>query len=96
MLFSARAPLKEGFDTILIALLAYNSPIGSILVSLFYSIIFSGSSNLQSIDYNLDSNSISIIFGIVVYLSAISIVFTKFKPLTFIYKAYLFIKAQVF
>ncbi|MXR08751.1 ABC transporter permease [Mycoplasma hyorhinis] len=96
MLFSARAPLKEGFDTILIALLAYNSPIGSILVSLFYSIIFSGSSNLQSIDYNLDSNSISIIFGIVVYLSAISIVFTKFKPLTFIYKVYLFIKAQVF
>lgn len=96
MLFSARAPLKEGFDTILIALLAYNSPIGSILVSLFYSIIFSGSSNLQSIAYNLDSNSISIIFGIVVYLSAISIVFTKFKPLTFIYKAYLFIKAQVF
>ncbi|WP_434336897.1 ABC transporter permease [Mesomycoplasma conjunctivae] len=81
-MFLDSGPLPEGFNTILVSLLAFNSPIGIIFSSLFYSIIYFGSSSLQVFGYSgLDSQTSQVFVGLIIYLSAISTIFLDFKPI---------------
>lgn len=87
-------PLPEGFNTILISLLAFNSPLGIIFSSFFYSIISLGSGGLQAYGIQLDNQTTQIIVGIIIYLTAISVVFIKFKPLQYLKNIFFLIKSK--
>ncbi|WP_337902615.1 ABC transporter permease [Mesomycoplasma ovipneumoniae] len=72
---------REGFDAILLALLAFNSPFGIIPISFFYSVLLIGTNALEAHSIALNQQTTQIIIGIIVYLSAISVIFIHFKPL---------------
>ncbi|AXE60903.1 sugar ABC transporter permease protein [[Mycoplasma] phocae] len=89
-------PVAIGFDSIAISLLAHNAPIGSIFTSIFYSFITIGSASLQTLNVKLDQSTVQIITGIIIYLSAISIVFSKFRVISKLIKLTILIKSKVF
>ncbi|WP_341513378.1 ABC transporter permease [Mesomycoplasma ovipneumoniae] len=75
---------REGFDAILLALLAFNSPFGIIPISFFYSVLLIGTNALEAHSIALNQQTTQIIIGIIVYLSAISVIFIHFKPLKWV------------
>ena len=77
-----------GFEGIAIALLAYSNPLGIIPVALLFGILKSGAGGLVA--YNIDNSFANLIIGIIMYFSAISVLFMRFKPLMLIY-SWLFI-----
>lgn len=87
-------PVSIGFDSIAISLLAHNSPIGSIFTSIFYSFIIVGSVSLQSLNSLLDQTTVQIITGIIIYLSAISIIFSKIRIIARLTKLWILIKSK--
>ncbi|ENX51038.1 ABC transporter permease [Mesomycoplasma flocculare] len=72
---------REGFNAILVALLAFNSPLGIIPTSFFYSTLTIGASRLQNHSILLNQETMQIVIGIIIYLSAISVIFINFKPI---------------
>ncbi|VEU59450.1 ABC transporter permease [Mesomycoplasma neurolyticum] len=89
-------PEALGFDAIAVSLLAYNSPLGSIFTSIFYSFLTTGSFSLQILDSRLDSFIVQIATGLIIYLAAISVIFTKFKPIEKLTRLYFLIKSKYF
>ncbi|WP_036429501.1 ABC transporter permease [[Mycoplasma] collis] len=89
-------PETIGFDAIAVSLLAYNSPIGSIFTSIFYSFLTTGSFSLQFVNPVLDSSIVQIATGLIIYFAAISVVFMRFKPIEKIMKLYYLIKSNYF
>ncbi|WP_308699285.1 ABC transporter permease [Mycoplasma sp. 'Moose RK'] len=88
---------REGFDAILVSLLAFNSPFGIIPTSFFYSMLSIGANALESYSIGLNQQTMQIVIGIIVYLSAISVVFINFKPLKWTLNSwYLFRSKQFF
>lgn len=81
-------PLGLGFDSIAITMLAYNSPIGIIFSSLFYGQFSAGSAGLTQFAFNnkLNTDTYTIIVGLIIYFAAAAIVFEKLNPLIFIKK----------
>ncbi|MGY6172221.1 ABC transporter permease subunit [Candidatus Mycoplasma pogonae] len=77
----ASEPLILGFNSIAISLLAFNSPIGILLSSVFYTIIEVGLPQAKFIDERMHEGNINIMLGIVIYVIALSVVFVKFKPM---------------
>ncbi|MFV8458983.1 ABC transporter permease subunit [Mycoplasma sp. CR] len=76
------APLAIGFESIAIALIALNNPIGIIPTAGLYGLLYS-SQDLFSIGLNntpeLDSKYFPIVTGIIIFMTALSIVFYKFR-----------------
>lgn len=81
---SGLGPLLNGFNAIAISLIAYNSPIGIVFSSMFYSMFESGSGELSSLSSNFNSDTYNIILGVIIYLVAICVVFDRFKPISWI------------
>ncbi|MFV8467590.1 ABC transporter permease subunit [Mycoplasma sp. 46852] len=75
-------PLAIGFESIAIALIALNNPIGIIPTAGLYGLLYS-SQDLFSIGLNntpeLDSKYFPIVTGIIIFMTALSIVFYKFR-----------------
>ena len=63
---------SEGFDGIAIAIISYSNPLSIILVSFIFSLIESGIKNTAQA---IDSNFISLVFGVLLYISAINKIF---------------------
>lgn len=72
------APLELGFDSIAISLIAFNSPFGIIFSSGIFSVLKTGILVVTS-QFNVKAEFIQIIIGVIIYLSAISVIFTKFN-----------------
>ena len=72
-----------GFQGIAIALLAYSNPIGIIPIAFIFGIFQSGSYGL--VEYGIDNSFSNLIIGVMMYFSAISILFMRFKPIRMIY-----------
>lgn len=70
-------PLLAGFDAIAISLLVYNNPIGIIFSSLFYGLLSAGGASIPSEFPGMPKEMGEIIIGILVYVAAISVVFSK-------------------
>ena len=77
-------PIGAGFDSIAVALLALNTPIGIMFTSLFYSTITASNGLLQDYPVYLDPQHVQIVNSIILYFAAISLIFMKFKPFKFI------------
>ncbi|RIV16640.1 ABC transporter permease [Mycoplasmopsis gallopavonis] len=75
-------PLLIGFESIAIALIALNSPIGVILTSMLYAIIYNSRPGFQQLDGNLKVSPefFGIINGVIVFMAALAIMFYFFKP----------------
>ncbi|PZV99852.1 ABC transporter permease [Metamycoplasma auris] len=76
-------PLSVGFEAIAISLLALNSPIGALFSSLFYTTIYSASTNLQLHPLYFEPYDIQVITSIILYMAAISVMFSQFKPIQY-------------
>ena len=72
-------PISLGFDTIAIALLVYNNPFGIGLSSILFTIIQLGCASLKPLFPPLTEDFAQIMFGIIIYIAAIGVVFEKFK-----------------
>lgn len=78
---AASAPMAIGFEAIAIALIALNSPIGVLFTSIFYSLI-----NTAQIGFSFLRGSEKVTFdffpiitGIIIFMSALAIIFYKFR-----------------
>ncbi|UVD81710.1 ABC transporter permease [Mycoplasma iguanae] len=91
-----KTPLTEGFTGIAISLLAHNSPIGSILSGFLFAVIQSGSSYAVTVSNGLSAENLTIISGIILFLSSISVVFLKWNPLSFLRKYLVLINKKEF
>ena len=80
-------PISMGFDTIAIALLVYNNPFGICISSILFSMIKLGCASISGKFPPLNADFAQIMFGVIIYIAAISIVFEKFK-------IYIYIKNQ--
>lgn len=87
---------REGFDAILVTLLAFNSPFGIIPTSFFYSTLSIGASALESHSIRLNQDTMQIVIGIIIYLSAISVVFVNFQPIKWILNFYFLLRSRQF
>ncbi|MGL6125069.1 MAG: ABC transporter permease [Metamycoplasmataceae bacterium] len=86
-------PIALGFDTIAIALLVYSNPFGIGISSILFSIIKLGvSPSIEPIFPPLTADFAQIMFGIIIYIAAIGVVFEKFKIYTYIRNYYIFYK----
>ena len=63
---------SEGFDGIAIAIISYSNPLSIILVSFIFSLIQSGIINTAQA---IDTNFISLVFGVLLYVTAINKIF---------------------
>lgn len=82
------APMNIGFEAIAIALIALNSPIGVVFTSIIYSLI-----NTSQIGFSFFRGSekvtgdfFPIITGIIIFMSALAIIFYKFRVIRSIAK----------
>lgn len=82
-------PLLAGFDAIAISLLAFNNPIGIIASSLIYGILNVGSAAIPSEFIGTPREMNEIIIGLMVYISAICIIFSKFNILQWLKKFFI-------
>ncbi|RMA77406.1 simple sugar transport system permease protein, partial [Metamycoplasma subdolum] len=83
------APLTKGFDTVAIALLGVNSPIGIIFSSTFYSILDNSKAGLKLLYFSNDlikDGGIDVIIGIIIYVAALSNALSVFQPAGFFWK----------
>lgn len=85
-------PISLGFDTIAITLLVYNNPFGIGISSILFTIIKLGVGALKPLFPPLTEDFAQIIFGIIIYISAIGIVFERFKIYTYIKNYYIYYK----
>ncbi|VEU70149.1 ABC transporter permease [Mycoplasmopsis glycophila] len=76
-------PTLIGFEAIAIALIALNNPIGVLISSLLYAVIYNGQASFQLLQgsQKISPDFFSIITGIVVFMSALSLILYNFKPL---------------
>ena len=73
----------DGFNTIAIALIAYNNPIAIIFVSFLFGILTSGMTVAAPFpQFQLALQVPYLIFGILIYTAAIAVLFMKFDPWT--------------
>ena len=72
-------PLTAGFDAIAIALIVFNNPAGILVSSFIYGIINAGSLAIPPQFPGLPNEINEIIIGIIVYIAAIAIIFSKFN-----------------
>ncbi|AUM62338.1 ABC transporter permease subunit [Spiroplasma monobiae] len=71
-----------GFDAIPIALVAFNNIIGVVPVALIWAMFKAGSERALGLQFiGLSPEISSLIFGIIIYSSAVYILFLKFKPI---------------
>lgn len=90
---AASAPIAIGFESIAIALIALNSPIGVVFTSIIYSLI-----NTSKIGFSflkggekVTDDFFPIITGIIIFMSALAIIFYKFRVMRSLIKyGYLF------
>ena len=75
---SAKAIPQEGFNGISVGLIAMCSPLASIPVSLFFSMVQTSVSSLQAV--GIDNHIAQVVFGIVVYGAAMIALFLNIKP----------------
>ncbi|MDZ7293581.1 ABC transporter permease subunit [Mycoplasmopsis pulmonis] len=86
-------PLPAGFDTIVISLIAYNSPIGIVFSSLFYALFDTGLNKIPSFPREF----YLIFIGVMMFIISISSVFEKLNPIKFLKNQYiLFFKAHYY
>ncbi|TDV24321.1 simple sugar transport system permease protein [Mycoplasmopsis mustelae] len=81
-LLAKGAPLTIGFDSIAIALIALNSPIGVILTSWLYSFLYTSESFFQSVPQGseqIKSEFFMLIYGIIIFIASLSLMFYKFR-----------------
>ncbi|MDK2819616.1 MAG: hypothetical protein KFW07_02145 [Mycoplasmataceae bacterium] len=83
-------PISMGFDTIAIALLVYNNPFGVGLASIMFSIIQLGCASLKPLFPPLTEDFAQIMFGIIIYIAAIGVVFEKFKIYIYLKNKYIY------
>jgi simple sugar transport system permease protein len=83
-------PNTMGFDTIAIALLVYNNSFGIGISSILFTIIKLGCSSLKPEFPPLTEDFAQIMFGIIIYIAAIGIVFEKFKIYTYLKHQYIY------
>ncbi|WP_426461367.1 ABC transporter permease subunit [Mycoplasma hafezii] len=76
-------PDPIGFESIAVALIALNSPIGVIFSGLLYSVIYSGKDAFQLLDgaMMVGPDFFPIINGIIIFLAALAVIFYNFKPI---------------
>ena len=72
-----------GFDGIAIALLAFNSPFAIPIIAFLYGIFQTGAAG-TTLPSSIQNETVMLIFSIVIYFSAISALFIRFKPIRFI------------
>ena len=72
-------PLAAGFDAIAISLIVFNNPVGIFLSSFVYGIINAGSLGIPSQFPGLPKETNEIIIGIMVYIAAVCIIFSRFS-----------------
>jgi len=75
---AAKAIPQEGFNGISVGLIAMCSPVAAIPVSLFFSMVQTSVSNLQTL--GIDNHIGQVVFGIVVYGAAMIALFLNLKP----------------
>ena len=82
----------EGFNSIAIALLAFSNPFGTIPIALLFGSLQEGAISLGEEQRNISE----FIIGIIVYFSAISIIFQRWRILHYLssYSKYLFSKER--
>lgn len=73
----AEQPLTAGFDAIAISLLVFNNPIGIALSSFMYGIMNVGSIGIPTEFIGLPKEINEIVVGIMVYVAAVCVVFSK-------------------
>ncbi len=79
-----------GLNAMSVSLIAFNNPIGIMIVSFFWAIIQTGglpASQLPS--FHISKEIPSLIFGIIIYCSTISILFLKYNPWKYYKKLYI-------
>ncbi|UUD35132.1 sugar ABC transporter permease [Mycoplasmopsis caviae] len=82
-------PLSQGFNTIPIALIGQNNPIGIIFSTIFYSIMDNGQTFISD-EYSssgVKEGGLDIIFGIIIYTAALSSSFSNFRPINILRRA---------
>ncbi|MEE3928547.1 ABC transporter permease [Mycoplasmopsis ciconiae] len=86
------SPLGISFEGIAIALIALNSPIGSLFASGLYAVIYNGQTSfaLKKGSESVDSNFFALLTGLIIFMAALSLMFYKFRPLRSIFKYSLF------
>ncbi|AKJ21068.1 ABC transporter permease [Mycoplasmopsis synoviae] len=84
----SNGPIAIAFESIAIALLALNAPLGVIFTSLFYSMLYTSAPvlQLQNGIQKVNVEFQTLITGLVLFMSALSVMFYKFKPFEWIYK----------
>ncbi|WP_322875646.1 ABC transporter permease [Mycoplasmopsis felis] len=82
------SPITIGFDSIAIAMIALNSPIGVLFSSFLYSIIYTSRTLFQTLQGSekLENEFFVLLNGIIIFVTALSLIFYKFKPLRSIFK----------
>ena len=85
-------PDTMGFDTIAIALLVYNNSFGIGIASILFAIIKLGCGSLKPLFPPLTEDFAQIMFGIIIYVAAIGVVFEKFKIYTYLKNQYIYWK----
>ncbi|QNM93532.1 hypothetical protein H9M94_02885 [Mycoplasma sp. Pen4] len=86
---SANAPLNIGFESIAIALIALNNPVGVVGSSLLYALIYGSQSRfaVASPQYQISQDFFPIITGVIIFMAATSIMLEKFRPINALRKA---------
>ncbi|QCZ36792.1 ABC transporter permease [Mycoplasma nasistruthionis] len=82
------SPLSIGFESIAIALVALNNPIGVIATSVFYSALSNSAQGFPSEKQGIRiaSDFFPIITGLIIFMAALAVMFYKFKPLESLWK----------
>lgn len=84
-----------GFEALTVALLAFSSPLGSILSGFFYGLIYQGQNFLQvGAGGNVVRETAALTLGIIIFMSALAAVFVKVYPWKIINKQYQLIKSH--
>ncbi|MEA4276447.1 hypothetical protein [Mycoplasma sp. 21DD0573] len=83
-----QAPLAIGFESIAIALVALNNPFGVLATGFLCGMIRSGqaSFSVTEIGPKVSKDFFPIITGIIIFMSALSIMFYKFRPMRYVWK----------
>jgi simple sugar transport system permease protein len=69
-----------GYDSIAISLVAFNNPVGIFFTSFLWGTLNSSGTSTASL-FGIPSQLSALIFGIIVYFSAISVVFIQYYPI---------------
>ncbi|MGZ9796963.1 ABC transporter permease [Mycoplasma sp. 4013] len=86
---ASNSPIVIGFDSIAIALIALNSPIGVILSAFLYSLLYTSETFFQAIPQGSEAireEFFMLIYGIIIFIASLSLIFYKFKPFRWLFK----------